>query len=98
MAEHTGTAFREGAHLPVEDLSISVPDPAFCRSDVVFDVDSVFDRAFFRLDGRTIGNGAPGITASQLRALYWRKRAQGWYATDVADLLELSLARRAIAE
>ena len=51
-----------------------------------------------RLNGRTIGNGAPGITTSQLRDLYWRKRAQGWYATDVAYLLELSPARRAIAE
>ena len=50
------------------------------------------------LNGRTIGNGAPGITTSQLRDLYWRKRAQGWCATDVADLLELSPGRQAIAE
>ena len=50
MTEHTGIAFRGGAYLPVEELSISVLDPAFCRSDVVFDVVSVSDGAFFRLD------------------------------------------------
>ena len=50
MAEPGGIAFRGGAYLPVEDLSISVLDPAFCRSDVVFDVVSVSDGAFFRLD------------------------------------------------
>ncbi|MDE0389948.1 MAG: aminotransferase class IV [Rhodospirillales bacterium] len=50
MSEHTGIAFREGAYLPVEDLSISVLDPAFSCSDVVFDAVSVTDGAFFRLD------------------------------------------------
>ena len=51
-----------------------------------------------RLNDSPIGNGAPGITTSQLRDLYWHKRGEGWYATDVADLLELSPAGRAIAE
>ena len=46
MAEPGGIGFREGAYLAAEDLSISVLDPAFCRSDVVFDVVSVTDAPF----------------------------------------------------
>ena len=42
-----------------------------------------------RVNDEPIGNGAPGITTGRLSELYWAKRAQGWHATPVADLLEL---------
>lgn len=41
-----------------------------------------------RVDGRPLGNGAPGLVTSELRALYWRKRESGWLGTPVAALLE----------
>ncbi len=41
-----------------------------------------------RVNDRPIGNGAPGMTTGQLSELYWKKRAAGWHATPVEDLLE----------
>ena len=41
-----------------------------------------------RVNDKPIGNGAPGITTGRLSDLYWSKRADGWHATPVADLLE----------
>ncbi len=41
-----------------------------------------------RVNDKPIGNGAPGITTGRLSDLYWAKRADGWHATPVADLLE----------
>ncbi len=41
-----------------------------------------------RVNDRPIGNGAPGITTGRITDLYWAKRAEGWHATPVADLLE----------
>ena len=40
-----------------------------------------------RVNGRLIGNGAPGSTSIQLRDLYREKRAQGWHGTPVDELL-----------
>jgi branched-chain amino acid aminotransferase len=37
-----------------------------------------------RLDGRILGNDRPGAVSERLRALYWRKRAEGWHAEPVA--------------
>ena len=42
-----------------------------------------------RVNDKPIANGAPGLTTSQLRDLYWDKRAQGWHATAVDELLAL---------
>jgi branched-chain amino acid aminotransferase len=41
-----------------------------------------------QVDGRPLGNGAPGILTSEIRALYWRKREAGWLSTPVKDLLQ----------
>ena len=40
------------------------------------------------VNDKPIGNGAPGIATGRLADLYWSKRADGWHATPVADLLE----------
>jgi len=40
-----------------------------------------------RVNDRTLGNGAPGITTGQLQKRYWEKRARGWHATPVDSLL-----------
>ncbi len=50
MAESKGVAYQRGRYLPVEEASIFILDPAFTKSDVVFDAVSVWDRSFFRLD------------------------------------------------
>ena len=42
-----------------------------------------------RVNGRTIGDGKPGPTSRRLGDLYWQKRAQGWHATPMAELLAL---------
>lgn len=41
-----------------------------------------------QVDGKTLGNGAPGILTSQFRAEYWRRREAGWLGTPVQELLE----------
>ena len=50
MAESRGIAFVNGNYIPVEEASIPILDPAFTKSDVVFDAVSVLDDQFFRLD------------------------------------------------
>jgi branched-chain amino acid aminotransferase len=45
------------------------------------------------VDGRPLGNGAPGILTSRIVKDYWAKREAGWHGTPVADLLgELEVA------
>ncbi|MBM3573378.1 MAG: branched-chain amino acid transferase [Alphaproteobacteria bacterium] len=39
--------------------------------------------AVTRLDGRILGNGAPGPVTDRLQSLYWRKHGEGWHATPV---------------
>jgi branched-chain amino acid aminotransferase len=51
--------------------------------------------AVTRVNDRSIGNGAPGLTTTRLSDLYWRKRAEGWLTTPVADLLEPLVPRAA---
>ncbi len=45
-----GVAFCEGSFVPVREAKISVLDPAFTRSDVVYDTATVWKGMFFRLD------------------------------------------------
>jgi branched-chain amino acid aminotransferase len=45
-----GAAFIDGAYMPIADAKIPVTDWGFRRSDVTYDVVSVWDGAFFRLD------------------------------------------------
>jgi branched-chain amino acid aminotransferase len=40
-----------------------------------------------RVDGRPLGNGAPGLLTSRIRSLYWGKREAGWLGTPVKSLL-----------
>ena len=49
-AESKGIAYQRGSYLPVGEASIPILDPAFTKSDVVFDAVSVWDGSFFRLD------------------------------------------------
>ncbi len=44
-----GAAYVDGRYMPIEAASIPVTDWAYRRSDVVYDVVSVWDGAFFRL-------------------------------------------------
>ncbi|MCH2213240.1 MAG: aminotransferase class IV [Fuerstiella sp.] len=50
MAPSNGIAYQRGQYVSVSDISIPLVDPAFTKSDAVFDVVSVRDRRFFRLD------------------------------------------------
>ena len=50
MTESNGVAYSDGRFLPVGEASIPILDPAFTKSDVVFDAVSVWDSKFFRLD------------------------------------------------
>ncbi|MSP82749.1 MAG: branched-chain amino acid transferase [Alphaproteobacteria bacterium] len=40
-----------------------------------------------RIDGKPLGNGAPGILTGRIREAYWSKREAGWLGTPVASLL-----------
>ena len=48
-----------------------------------------------RIDGRPLGNGAPGLLTGEFRGLYWRKREAGWHGTPVAALLAEEVAQAA---
>ena len=50
MGESKGVAYQNGNYLPVGEATIPILDPAFTKSDVVFDVVTVWDRSFFRLE------------------------------------------------
>lgn len=50
MTESRGIAFSRGSYVPVDEATIPMLDPAFTKSDVVFDAVSVWDGSFFRLD------------------------------------------------
>jgi len=50
------------------------------------------------VNGKPVGNGAPGITTGKLSDAYWRKRSEGWAATPLADLLEPELPQAAGAD
>ena len=45
-----GVAFHDGRYMPAEEAKISILDPAFTRSDVVYDTATVWKGHFFRLD------------------------------------------------
>jgi branched-chain amino acid aminotransferase len=45
-----GAAYLDGAFMPVKDAKIPITDWGYRRSDVTYDVVSVWDGAFFRLD------------------------------------------------
>jgi branched-chain amino acid aminotransferase len=40
-----------------------------------------------QVDGRPLGNGAPGLLTTQLTKRYWQKREAGWHGTSVAEVL-----------
>jgi len=46
----SGAAFIDGAYMPIAEARIPITDWGFRRSDVTYDVVSVWDGAFFRLD------------------------------------------------
>lgn len=50
MSESQGIAYSQGRYMPVEEATIPLLDPAFTKSDVVFDVVSTWDGAFFKLE------------------------------------------------
>ena len=50
------------------------------------------------VNDKPVGNGAPGLTTSKLSDTYWKKRAEGWHATPLTDLLESELDQAAGAD
>lgn len=69
-----GTAFTGGRYLPIAQASIALTDWGFLRSDATYDVVTVWDGAFFRLDAhleRFMHSCArfrldPGLTSAQI--------------------------------
>jgi len=43
--------------------------------------------AVVEIDGKPLGNGAPGLLTGRLNDLYWNKRKDGWHGTPVKSLL-----------
>ena len=50
MAQSDGIAYQREHYLPLSEVSIPLLAPAFTKSDAVFDVVSVRDGQFFRLN------------------------------------------------
>jgi branched-chain amino acid aminotransferase len=43
-----------------------------------------------RIDNRIMGNDRPGPISTRIRETFWAKRAQGWYATPVEYMTEIT--------
>ena len=73
----TGAAYLDGAYMPIADAKIPVTDWGYRRSDVTYDVVSVWDGAFFKLDDHLTRFAAsmahfrlqPRETMDELRAI-----------------------------
>ena len=50
MEKSKGVAYCDGNYVPVDKATIPILDPAFTKSDVVFDAVSVWNNQFFRLE------------------------------------------------
>src|SRR6266851_3260444 len=46
----SGAAYIDGRYMPLEEAAIPITDWGYRRSDVTYDVVSVWDGAFFKLD------------------------------------------------
>ena len=72
-----GCAYVDGKYLPVAEASIPILDTGFTRSDLTYDVVSVWNGKFFRLDDHLnrFENGwkrlrmAPALTRNDMRAI-----------------------------
>lgn len=72
-----GVAFVRGQYLPIADASIPITDWGFLRSDATYDVVTVWEGAFFRIDAhlerfmRSCQRWrlAPGLTPEQITAV-----------------------------
>jgi len=42
-----------------------------------------------QVDGKPLGNGAPGLLTTELRNRYWERREAGWLGTAVRELAEM---------
>ncbi|HLB80966.1 MAG TPA: aminotransferase class IV [Dongiaceae bacterium] len=82
------TVFELAAELGLAVELADLPPEALRRADEAFLSSTAGGiMPVTEVDGRTLGNGAPGLLTLQLRALYWSKREAGWHATPVAALL-----------
>ena len=50
MTSSKGIAYKDGEYIPLEESFIHIMDPAFTKGDAVFDVVTVWDNNFFRLN------------------------------------------------
>ncbi len=41
-----------------------------------------------QVNGKTLGNGAPGILTTRLMEEYWRRREEGWHGTRAEEVLQ----------
>lgn len=72
-----GVAFVRGAYVPIADAAIPITDWGFLRSDATYDVVTVWDGAFFRLDAHLERFARscerfrldPGLSAAQITAV-----------------------------
>jgi len=75
-----GTAYVRGAYVPIGEAAIPITDWGFLRSDAAYDVVTVWDGAFFRLDAhleRFFASCArfrldPGLSADQITGVLER--------------------------
>ena len=69
-----GVAFARGQYIPIAEASIPITDWGFLRSDATYDVVTVWDGAFFRLDAHLdrflrsceLWRLDPGLTSQQI--------------------------------
>ena len=79
-----GAAYLDGTFMPVKDAKIPITDWGYRRSDVTYDVVSVWDGAFFRLDDHLRRfrasidalRFAPPETDGDIRRILHRSRAR----------------------
>jgi len=77
------------------ELGVPAPPPT-CRPTRLREADEAFLSStaggimpVTQVDGKPLGNGAPGLLTTELRTRYWQKREAGWLGTPVRELVEM---------
>ena len=73
-----GAAWVRGRYVPIADAAIPLTDWGFLRSDAAYDVVTVWDGAFFRLDAHLQRSLRVARTSAWIRGAAARRWRRSW--------------------
>jgi branched-chain amino acid aminotransferase len=83
------TVFDLAQEMNLSCTAADLPPEALCGADEAFLSSTAGGiMPVTQVNGRPLGNGAPGLLTAELRTRYWQKREAGWLGTPVAALAD----------